>query len=55
MDRDSVKWAGPMPAVVTPFDAAGRVDEAGFFANVDVGAPGAPMDPSAATFARNLR
>jgi dihydrodipicolinate synthase/N-acetylneuraminate lyase len=35
MDRDSVKWAGPMPAVVTPFDAAGRVDEAGFFANVD--------------------
>src|SRR5262249_53829649 len=35
MDRHSVSWAGPIPAVVTPFDAAGRVDEAAFRANVD--------------------
>jgi dihydrodipicolinate synthase/N-acetylneuraminate lyase len=35
MDRDSVRWSGPMPAVVTPFDAAGRLDEQGFGANVD--------------------
>lgn len=35
MNRDSVQWSGPMPAVVTPFDAAGRVDEKGFIANVD--------------------
>ena len=34
MDRESVDWAGPMPAVVTPFDAAGRVDAAAFEANV---------------------
>jgi 4-hydroxy-tetrahydrodipicolinate synthase len=35
MDRHSVDWSGPMPAVVTPFDAAGRVDAAAFEANVD--------------------
>lgn len=35
MNRDSVQWSGPMPAVVTPFDAAGRVDEEAFVANVD--------------------
>ena len=35
MDRDSVQWSGPMPAVVTPFDAAGRLDEEGFRANVE--------------------
>lgn len=35
MDRQSVPWSGPMPAVVTPFDAAGRVDAAAFSANVD--------------------
>lgn len=44
MDRDSVDWAGPMPAVTTPFDAAGRVDQAGFRANIarllDLGATG---------------
>lgn len=44
MDRNSVDWTGPMPAVTTPFDAAGRVDEAGFRANVarllDLGATG---------------
>lgn len=35
MDRDSVQWSGPMPAVVTPFDAVGRLDEEGFRANVE--------------------
>lgn len=35
MDRDSVRWAGPMPAVVTPFDGAGALDTAGFRDNVD--------------------
>src|SRR5438128_2660044 len=35
MDRHSVQWSGPMPAVVTPFNAAGRVDEAAFTANVE--------------------
>src|SRR5262245_15678069 len=35
MDRDTVSWAGPMPAVVTPFDGAGRLDEAAFRANVE--------------------
>ena len=30
MDRNSVDWSGPMPAVTTPFDAKGRVDAAGF-------------------------
>jgi 4-hydroxy-tetrahydrodipicolinate synthase len=34
MDRNSVDWAGPMPAVTTPFDAAGRLDRAGFRANI---------------------
>lgn len=44
MDRNSVDWTGPMPAVTTPFDAAGQVDAAGFRANVarllDLGATG---------------
>jgi len=35
MDRHSVQWLGPMPAIVTPFDAAGRVDEAALAVNVD--------------------
>jgi dihydrodipicolinate synthase/N-acetylneuraminate lyase len=35
MDRHSVSWSGPIPAVVTPFDAAGAVDEAAFRANVE--------------------
>lgn len=34
MDRDSVDWTGSMPAVTTPFDAAGRVDAAAFRANI---------------------
>jgi dihydrodipicolinate synthase/N-acetylneuraminate lyase len=30
MDKHSVAWGGPMSAVITPFDPAGRVDEAMF-------------------------
>lgn len=35
MNRESVDWAGPMPALTTPFDEAGRIDRSGFRANVD--------------------
>jgi dihydrodipicolinate synthase/N-acetylneuraminate lyase len=35
MDRTSVDWQGPMTAIVTPFDAAGRLDEAAFGAVVE--------------------
>lgn len=35
MDRNSVKWSGPMPAVTTPFHDDGRIDEAEFTANID--------------------
>jgi len=34
MDRNSVDWAGPMPAVTTPFTAAGAIDLSGFAANI---------------------
>ena len=27
MDRNSVKWWGPIPAIVTPFDGRGAIDE----------------------------
>ncbi len=44
MDRNSVDWSGPMPAVTTPFDAQGRVDAASFRANaarlIDEGSTG---------------
>jgi 4-hydroxy-tetrahydrodipicolinate synthase len=44
MDRNSVDWSGPMPAVTTPFDASGAVDAPGFRANIarliDEGATG---------------
>ncbi|WP_210490898.1 dihydrodipicolinate synthase family protein [Microvirga antarctica] len=36
MDRHSVNWSGPMPAVVTPFDASGNVDEAAFAENLQI-------------------
>ena len=36
MDKTSVDWHGPMPAVVTPFDAEGRIDEAAFRANLEL-------------------
>lgn len=35
MDKNSVNWAGPMPAVTTPFDQSGALDRASFRANVD--------------------
>jgi dihydrodipicolinate synthase/N-acetylneuraminate lyase len=44
MDKNSINWSGPMPAVTTPFDASGKVDTAGFRANIgrlmDAGATG---------------
>jgi len=36
MDKKSVDWQGAWPALVTPFDAEGRVDEAAFRRNVDL-------------------
>lgn len=44
MDRNSVSWHGPMPAVVTPFTKYGAIDDAAFAANLegllDAGATG---------------
>jgi 4-hydroxy-tetrahydrodipicolinate synthase len=34
MDRNSVNWSGPMPAVTTPFGGEGRIDERSFADNV---------------------
>jgi dihydrodipicolinate synthase/N-acetylneuraminate lyase len=36
MDRNSVTWSGPMPALVTPFNADGAIDQALFQRNVDI-------------------
>ena len=36
MDKSSVDWHGPMPALVTPFDAEGAIDEAAFQRNVEL-------------------
>lgn len=35
MDRNSIDWHGPMPAITTPFDATGAVDDVAFAANID--------------------
>ncbi len=35
MDRNSVTWSGPMPAITTPFHDDGRIDEEGFARNID--------------------
>ena len=44
MDRNSVNWSGPMPAVTTPFDRDGRIDQQSFADNIarliDAGATG---------------
>jgi dihydrodipicolinate synthase/N-acetylneuraminate lyase len=44
VDRNSVNWTGPMPAVTTAFHDDGRIDEAGFADNmlalIDAGATG---------------
>lgn len=34
MDRNSVNWSGPMPAITTPFTKDGAIDEASFTANI---------------------
>jgi len=36
MDRHSVTWSGPMPALITPFDECGAIDEALFRRNVEI-------------------
>lgn len=36
MNRDSVNWSGPMPALVTPFDAQGAIDADLFRQNIDL-------------------
>ncbi len=35
MDRNSVTWVGPMPAVTTPFSDNGSIDEKAFAANAE--------------------
>ena len=35
MNRDSVDWQGPMPAVITPFDERGGIDDDAMRQNVD--------------------
>ncbi|TKD49991.1 dihydrodipicolinate synthase family protein [Sphingomonas baiyangensis] len=35
MDRNSIDWQGPMPAITTPFKADGSIDEAGYAANIE--------------------
>jgi dihydrodipicolinate synthase/N-acetylneuraminate lyase len=36
MDRSSVNWQGPMPAIVTPFDERGAIDERLLQENIDL-------------------
>ncbi len=36
MNRDSVSWSGPMPALVTPFDRSGEIDTVSFARNIDL-------------------
>ena len=36
MDRNSVNWQGPMPAIVTPFDERGAIDERALQQNIDL-------------------
>lgn len=35
MDRHSVSWQGPIPAVVTPFHADGSIDERAYMENIE--------------------
>lgn len=35
MNRDSIDWSGPMPAVTTPFHADLSLDEEGYVANIE--------------------
>ena len=36
MNRDSVAWHGPMPALVTPFGADGAIDAKLFARNIEL-------------------
>ena len=35
MDRNSIDWSGLFPAMTTPFDEKGRIDEKAFARNID--------------------
>ena len=35
MDRNSITWAGSMPALTTPFDSNGQLDEKALMANIE--------------------
>ena len=35
MDRNSIDWSGVFPAMTTPFDDDGRIDEKGLAASLD--------------------
>ena len=35
MDRDSIDWSGSFPAMTTPFDQTGKIDEKAFAASID--------------------
>lgn len=35
MDRNSVDWSGPIPAVITPFDGSGGIDREAMQENID--------------------
>jgi 4-hydroxy-tetrahydrodipicolinate synthase len=36
MDKQSVNWSGAIPALVTPFDSNGNIDERGFVENIEI-------------------
>ena len=36
MDKNSVDWHGVMPAIITPFDAQGNIDEAAFRRHIEL-------------------
>jgi dihydrodipicolinate synthase/N-acetylneuraminate lyase len=36
VDKRDVDWHGPMPSVITPYDAEGRIDEDAFLENIDL-------------------
>ena len=58
MDRNSVDWHGSLPAMTTPFDLEGRIDETSFCRNVDRllagGATGLIGDPSGRSAERTM-
>ena len=36
MDKNSIDWIGPTPALITPFDADGNIDEGAYRRNVEL-------------------